>query len=287
MNNNNNRVRKPLRGRGRGRRGRGGRKNINNVKLGFVGRVVPLRFNYQPPRLENIIRYHETFATSVLTLSFHDQVINLVNIFDPNVTGIGRVGYGWEICSQLYARYRVMKVKYTVRVCSTDKILQVCVVPNNGINVFTDIDFPSELPFARTGMTMFGSPPFVDIRTRSMDTLTGVSFDQYMIGEVYEGIIAAPSTTPTNAILLHICKYNINTSTVVAVTTVDMEYSVLWYDPINIAPTTRMIKGPIEETSHGEKTLSSETQQIEDEEEQLMKRLKELKLEKELLHKKV
>lgn len=282
---NNNRQRKPpTRGRGgRGRRGgRGGRKNVNNVRLGYIGRVVPLKFNYQPPRLENVIRYHESFTKNVTTLNFNDQVMNMVNIYDPNVTGIGRVGYGWEICSQLYNRYRVIKLKWDIEVMSYISPVYVCVVPNNGINTFTDIDFPSELPFSKKGFSSV-TFPFKDVRTRNIDTLTGVSFEQYMIGNVYEGQVDNPGTTPTNSMLLHICLYNQNTSTVTVIENINLEYTVVWYDPINITPTLRMIKTPIEENSHVEKTLPSETQDIEEEERQLMKRLEELKLEKEEL----
>lgn len=293
--------RRPMRGGRGGKRGRGrgrgrGRRNVNNTRLGFIGRVVPLKFNYQPPRLENIIRYHENFTDLITTLTYKDQVMNMVNVYDPNVTGIGRVGYGWEICSKLYQRYRVISLKWDVQIMSYTNPVHLVIVPNNGINTFTDINFPSELPFSRTGICVPGSQPFRDIRTRSIDTLTGVSFEQYMIGEDYEGNVSNPGTTPTNAVLLHIGKYNPNTTTVTVITSVQLEYKVVWYDPVNITPTTRMIKikeqniddedEPIEGTCQGEKTLLSETQNIEEEEEQLMKRLDALKLEKEQLLKK-
>lgn len=271
------------RGRGRGRKG--GKRNVNNVKLGYIGRVVPLKFNYQPPRLENNIRYHEIWTTQLTLGNYYDRIIDMVNVYDPDETGVGRTGYGWEICSKLYNRYRVLKVKWDVQIVSQSKTICFCVVPVNGSLTFTDINFPSELPFSRTGMTQLGGPPFRDIRTRSIDTLTGVSFQQYMIDDQYEGEVQSPGTTPINTVQLHIFYYNPNTTTENVVTNLQLEYTVVWYDPINITPTTRIVQKTIEGTPIlGEKTLSSETQKIDDEIEQLQNKLDELKLEKEQLH---
>lgn len=237
------------RGRGRGRRGRNNRnrKKYNDVtkesiKMSRIGRVVPLKYNFQPPRLENIIRYNDTVNVSVSAGGVVDQIFRLNNIWDPDLSGVGRVGYGYEQMQPLYSKYFVYKVKWIIEVPGSNDRMNYCVVPVNEqgttTTAFTDINFPAELPFAKIGTTSYnGSVPFKDIRTRSIPPLMGVTFEQYCVDDRFVGTYNDTTGFPLEQCFLHIV---FNNPTLVSHTTnlfVTIEYTTVSYDPKHPVPT--------------------------------------------------
>jgi hypothetical protein len=273
-----NRRGRSNRTRGRGRGGRSGRRNqqqkINKIKAGKIGRIVPLGYNFQPPRLEDIIRYSDTFITAVAAGGFVEQLYRLNSVYDPDFTGIGRVGYGYEQLSKLYNCYLVIKCRWTIEIAGANFPMVYCVVPVNGNTTFTDIEFPSECPFSKKGTTSYnGSVPFRDNRAKNLWTLTGVSLDKYLSDDQYRGVIG---TNPAEGMYLHVCSYNPNTSAINRTVSVKLEYTTIWYDPILPTPLSRKTVKQINEETDREKyisTLEEKLQQQQKQIEQLMSML--------------
>jgi len=228
--------------------------------MGKIGRIVPLGYNFQPPRLEDIIRYSDTITSTVGSNIFTEQLYRMNSVYDPDFSGIGRVGYGYEQLSKLYNCYLVTKLRWSIEIPGTNFPMVYCVVPVNGNTTFTDIEFPSECPFSKKGTTSYnGSVPFRDNRDKNLWTLTGVTLDKYLSDDQYRGIIG---TNPNEGMYLHICTYNPNTSGVNRTISVKLEYTTIWYDPILPTPLTRKTVKQIDEEKDHENYVRNLEQKL-------------------------
>jgi len=238
---NNNRRGRPRRGRGRGTRTktvRGRDTDFNRtVGLSTTGRINPLKFSFQSPSVETTMRYHEIFSLTVPGSSMYQQLFNLNSIYDPNRTGIGHNPQGYTQMSVLYNRYLVTKVKILIQSSSVQQTYFICVTPSNGTFpgsiTYEDV---CEYPFSFSSpVGGGGSPNYIYNRTIGLSNLGGVSKTKYLVDDRYSSIV---TSDPGENMILGVFIQNPNVSSQITQVDVHLEYTTIFYDPIQPLNTT-------------------------------------------------
>jgi len=235
---NNNRRGRGGRARGRGRNSNRKRNTTKTVGLGTIGRQNPLKFNFQAPSVETVMRYNDTHSSSVTPNGTISQIYNLNSIFDPYAAIGGHNPQGYTQMAAMYNRYLVTKTNVVINVGSVPATIFVAAAPcNGGFTLQMSYNDIAEFPFGYAAVVgANGGPNFVYSRTFAISNLCGVSKTKYLIDDRYSALINA---NPAEQIQVAVYVFNPNSATQVVQINVRLEYMTIFSDPINPANVTK------------------------------------------------
>lgn len=200
------------------------------------------RRNYRrKPRVTNVNRSLQPFASRYIAkLKYSEaftldnannyvQVMNLNSLFDPNRTGIGHQGYGFDQLATIYNRYRVISCRYVINAYSGTSPIRFGCLPCNEIPPFTSsMSELCENPRAKWKVQMPNGSTSTIIGSVYIPSLMGRTKTQYMGDDRFQAQVTG---SPQDLALLHITGQtlaDVNTSITLTVT---LEYTAEFFDP--------------------------------------------------------
>ncbi len=185
------------------------------------------------------LRYVEEFSNSILTSAGAQQTMNLNSLFDPNRTGSGHQPMGFDTVASLYNRYRVLKVRVTVKFIASANYM-IVVIPLNGLLVSSIADQATyqtacEQRMAQKRDLSSGGPSTTVKMNPSLDKVNGCLKVEYLADDRFE---AAVGSSPTEIITLSIGLFNPTGATIVPYYSVTMDFLCDFHDPISLGPSS-------------------------------------------------
>lgn len=174
------------------------RRSKLNTKLTLANRgIAPIADRYITR-----LKYVEQVLISNTANIFTDYQFRLNSLFDPNSTGTGHQPYGFDQLAQLYNRYRVYKVNYTITVepnnTNTGLVAVVC---NNSTNSLSGADpgYVMEMPRSRYASIKIDSPTVIR-GSVYLPKLNGDPTIRYKSDDRFQ---AAVNANPAEVMILH------------------------------------------------------------------------------------
>lgn len=203
------------------------------------------RYRLRRGRRVNVVRGRGPVAqTTVVRLKYCQYVksngtllgsqISLNSIYDPDATGTGHQPYGHDTYETLYNRYRVNKVKYIVRMWTSQNATKGIVVANNSTSNYTAYDLAAESPNAITKLVNPYTAGTVFRGYYVPRLITGVNRAEYK-DDKYSATFGA---SPAEAIRMHILWGGIDNSIPAADTCyayITLIYHCEMFDPKELA----------------------------------------------------
>lgn len=161
------------------------------------------------PRFITRLKYASQFSSSGISLTgtvLSDYLFSLNGLYDPDISATGHQPYGFDQLITLYSYYRVFAVSWVVTVPSSSQPLTVVVLPSNGSNTFTNLEYLSEQPRAMTRTTPYNGGTATMLKGKIyLPRLFGVSSTSYKGSYDYCGTSAA---NPSQVAYLHLGLYS-------------------------------------------------------------------------------
>lgn len=200
------------------------------------GSTTPNRLYAQtfPRELKVTLKYSELLSFSSSAFSPNDSLFNLNSIFDPYRTGTGHQPMGHDQWATFYGRYRVdgctvILKGYCVNGGGASTIFSI--TGNNSAAAYTSTLEPIESPMTSYKLYASGGPA-AEIRKKfNLADLTGVTRAVYNADDRYQ---AAFGSNPTEAMCAHICSYCIDGSIGQMNLSIELQYEVTLFDPIQL-----------------------------------------------------
>lgn len=148
--------------------------------------------NFTADRIMHKMRYHDTIQVNPAAL-IYSYLFNLIDLHDPDRTGVGHQPMGYTEVGALYNRYRVHACKWRVRISNVNTPVAFAVLPKNGSGAPVDYTDACEGAYSKSAIvTDDGS----DIKTVSGYITSRRILGRPMIGDdrtegVYEGAVPA------------------------------------------------------------------------------------------------
>jgi hypothetical protein len=181
------------------------------------------------------LRYCDIFTTGNLAATTAvAQIMNLNSLFDPDRTGTGHQPMGFDQLAGIYARYRVLKVRWKVIISPSSVTYHAAVVPLNGLlasAVTTAATFTAaaEQPRAKLFTQAASGNAHTFNGFISLNALAGTTPLEYLDDDRYEALVTA---TPSEIETLYIALYNPNAGTIVINYSVELLFECDLHDPI-------------------------------------------------------
>jgi len=160
------------------------------------------------PRLITRLKYASQFGSGIALTAgvLYDYQFSLNGLYDPDITSTGHQPYGFDQLMLVYNNYRVFATSWVVTVPSSSQALTVVVLPNNGSQTFTNLEYMSEQPRAITRTTPYNGGTSTMIKGKMyLPRLAGVSSTEYRGGDEFFGNSGA---NPTEIMYLHLGLYS-------------------------------------------------------------------------------
>lgn len=210
-------------------------KNKNNRNRSLrLGRTIPNQiYSLSFPREFLVkMKYHHLGSFSTTASIANDRVFNLNSIWDPDRTGVGHQPQSRDQWASLYNRYRVDKVKVTLR-GTTDSThgMVYGMIPTNNASGINDTDQFGEANRSISAIGTLATPVFLQ-KTYDLAVINGVPHSTYRADDRFQSLF---TTSPSEVICLHVCSYEVALGSVAANYDLVIEYWCTLSDPIQIA----------------------------------------------------
>jgi hypothetical protein len=161
-----------------------------NVGLPQVGRINNLRFGFQAPSQETMMRYHDHLNPTLAIGTTYYYTFRVNSIWDTDQTGIGRNPLGYAQMAMMYSRYRVTRANFVVECIPSTKPFYINSFMINGPYVVgtapADYDRSCQNAFTKPGMLSGDSgTTYNHTRTMNLWNLCGVSQTSYLVDDRY------------------------------------------------------------------------------------------------------
>jgi hypothetical protein len=211
-----------------------GRPNNKQGRLsGQLTSIVPRNSTFPAgQRLSTVLRYSESvFTGSASVGAYQERLWNLNSLFDPDRTGTGHQPLGYDQLCNLFNRYVVKAVTYTIDVMGLGTASPpgwLAAAPTNAATALVSTSEVREQAHADCVATCTYN--IAQIKRRiDLATLTGRTHAQYMTDDAYAGSVSA---SPTELLILHVGSDNPSGTTASQVYLHYLfEFEVDFYDP--------------------------------------------------------
>jgi hypothetical protein len=222
-------------GRKRKRNNRGSQRNYQLARAGGYTAREKMRLTWLDPHRYVTLRYTETIATTLATVTAVAQVFNLNSVFAPNRTGgaTAHQAYGFDQLSPLYNRYRVLRTLWRCVFAPSSLAYHLCVFPLNAllsVAPTTAILFDVACEQQQAQVWDQGSSGQSKMITGeiALNQLAGTTRAEYLADDRYEANVGA---SPAEVMVLYIVLYNPNASSITMQYSVELEFEVDFHDP--------------------------------------------------------
>lgn len=189
--------------------------------------------NVIPGAIRVILPYTEVLNRNPGGVS-DDYQFNLNSLFDPNRTGTGHQPLGFDQYTAFYNRYRVMALRYDITVSNNStSALFFAVAPTNSTTSL-DLLNVTEQPMAKRAQ-LAGSAGYNVARIEgivSLPLLNGRSVAEYRGSTNTE---ATMTTSPAEALLLHVFGGSMDASVVNYSLVVRMYFDTILFDRVELS----------------------------------------------------
>jgi hypothetical protein len=185
--------------------------------------------NFVPSRMGCVLRYCEEFKITTGGAGIIGyQEMRLNSVFDPNSTGAGHQPLGFDQLAAIYNRYVVKRCKYKVLSfygATVGRIATCCI--NNSLTPTTI----SELVERYEADLRYIGDQTKMVREVELWKFNGVNFETYITDDRFSALI----TTNPSEIMNLIIAIDANNAAVTVYFTVEMEYEIDFFDPLEVA----------------------------------------------------
>jgi hypothetical protein len=216
---------------------KGKKNNRSKYRIDTDNQVTSVQkplYGFIYPRVLTTLKYTDQITRINLTLVGSNYIYNMNSVFDPDVTGTGHQPYGHDTLAGIYARYRVMRIRWKI-VNSANNSAHLLVVPTNGalstpITNQATFSAACEVPYSSNKMIGFLGTPCVTFSGEvALNQLGGATLVQYKADDRFQAVFGA---SPGELILLNLGFYNPNTTTVTLIQNIEIWYELEAFDPI-------------------------------------------------------